>query len=278
MHQHTTQHPGNAAQRLRRLKALDAQRATTEWGEKEIGYELAQDPDSPDATCPRFAGVIEESGEEAVVLAKSEEELAFDMAGRLTSEIPISPVELVDLDTQQHRLAVSEATVRFAPVPADDPGADHEKRSDRKAMTNTPDKTQPSDQNDTATRVTGQELRDPDRTDHDDHEITFVWNLGEDPDGGVRQAVVRINHHKHARGGAFSATLLNQTEQKTLSATEQRMGEITDWTRIADEPVARYSNAQLERFADGALERVHSLYGQDSHEGRRVHGYFQVKS
>ncbi len=277
MHQHTTQHPGSAAQRLRRLKTLVAQRTSTEWGEKEIGHELAQDPDSPDATCPRFAGIIDESGEEALIIADTEEELAFDMAGRLTSEIPIRPIELGDLDTQQHRLAFCEATVRFAPVPVDHPGADHETRSERKAMTSTPEKTQPSDQNDTATQVT-RALRDPDRTDHDDHEITFVWSLGEDSDGGTRQAVVRINHHKHARGGAFSATLLNQTERKTPSVTEQCMGAITEWTRIADEPVARYSNTQLERFADGALERVRSLYGQDSHEGRRVRDHFQVKS
>ena len=116
MHQHTTDQTGSAAQRLRRLKALVAQRTSTEWGEKEIGHELAQDPDSPDATCPRFAGVIDESGDEAVILAATEDELACDMAGRLTSEIPIRPIELVDLDTQQHRLAFCEATVRFAPT------------------------------------------------------------------------------------------------------------------------------------------------------------------
>jgi len=141
-----------------------------------------------------------------------------------------------------------------------------------------PNPTAPQTEASEATQITGEQLRDPDRTDQDDREITFVWNLGEDPDGGTRQAVVRINHHKHARGGAFSAVLLNQTEQETSSVTEQRMGAITDWTRIADEPVARYSNAQLERFADGALERLRSVYGQDSHEGRLLRRYFQVKS
>lgn len=114
MHQHTTNQ--TAAQRLRRLKALVTERANTEWGREEIEDELAQDPDSPDATCPRFAGIIEESCENAVILADTQEELAFDMARRLTSEIPISPIELVDLDTQQHRLALCEATVRFAPT------------------------------------------------------------------------------------------------------------------------------------------------------------------
>ena len=44
MHQHTTNQ--TAAQRLRRLKALVAERANTEWGQKEIEDELAQDPDS----------------------------------------------------------------------------------------------------------------------------------------------------------------------------------------------------------------------------------------
>ena len=121
MHQHTANQDGNAAQRLRRLKALVVQRADTDWGQKDIEHELAQDPDSTNATCPRLAGIIEESGDQAVILADSEELLALDMAGRLASEIPVRPIELIDLDTQQHRLAFCEATVRFAPAAADPP-------------------------------------------------------------------------------------------------------------------------------------------------------------
>ncbi len=103
----------NHAGRLRHLKALVAQRADTDWGQEAVQLELGQDPDSPDARCPRFAGILEESGDRAVILAETEEELAEEMAARLTSEIPIRPIELVDLDTHQQRLAFCNATVRF---------------------------------------------------------------------------------------------------------------------------------------------------------------------
>ncbi len=117
----STPETGKAAQRLRRLHALVARRAHTDWGQSHIEDELAQDPDCADARCPRFAGIIEESGDEAVILAETEAQLAGDMAARLTAEIPIRPIELVDLDTQQHRPAFCEATVRFAPAPANEP-------------------------------------------------------------------------------------------------------------------------------------------------------------
>jgi hypothetical protein len=103
-------------QRLRRLHTLVASRASTDWGHSYIEDELAQDPESPDARCPRFAGIVEESGEEAVILADTETDLAGDMAALFTNEIPIRPIEMVDLDTDQHRAAICEATVRFAPA------------------------------------------------------------------------------------------------------------------------------------------------------------------
>lgn len=110
----------HAAQRLRRLKALVAKRTPSDWGQSHVAVELAQDPDSPSARCPRFAGIVEESGDEAVILADTEADLAYEMAARFTSDIPIRPIELIDLDTEQHRLAICEATVRFAqPAPAD---------------------------------------------------------------------------------------------------------------------------------------------------------------
>jgi hypothetical protein len=121
-------------------------------------------------------------------------------------------------------------------------------------------------------------LRDPDRTVPGDRETTFVWDLGEDPDGGTRQAVRKINHHKKSRGGEFSATLLNQTEEETEFGVEQRMGSVLDWKCITTEAVARYSSARLEQFAEGALERLGTVYGQDSDEARSVRGYFQVLS
>jgi hypothetical protein len=103
-------------QPLRRLHTLVASRAPTDWGHSYIEDELAQDPESPNARCPRFAGIVEESGDEAVILAETETELAGDMAALFTNEIPIRPIEMVDLDTDQHRAAICEATVRFAPA------------------------------------------------------------------------------------------------------------------------------------------------------------------
>lgn len=130
-----------------------------------------------------------------------------------------------------------------------------------------PDTTQ-----DTAT-IDG-ELAEPTRRSQEEREVRFVWDLGDDPEGGVRQVVLSIMYHKHQRGGAFSATILNQTEQDTGRGVEQRMGAITDWTRIASTPVARYSAAQLEQFAQEALDRLRVLYVQDDKEGRHARSYF----
>jgi hypothetical protein len=136
-----------------------------------------------------------------------------------------------------------------------------------------PDTTQsPDTTQDTA--VVGGELADPSRRSQEDREVRFVWDLGDDPEGGVRQVVLSIMHHKGQRGGAFSATILNQTEQQAEFGVEQRMGAITDWTRIASKPVARYSAAQLEQFAKEALDRLRVLYGQDDKEGRHARSYF----
>jgi hypothetical protein len=123
---HSAPETTNAAQRLQRLRSLVARRAQSEWGRSHVEDELAQTPDSPRARCPRFAGIIEESGDGAVILAETEEELALDMAERLTSEIPIRPIELVDLDTDDHRDAICEATVRFAQPPSYPPGLNAE--------------------------------------------------------------------------------------------------------------------------------------------------------
>ncbi|MGA2163342.1 MAG: hypothetical protein ABSH36_02605 [Solirubrobacteraceae bacterium] len=110
---------GSVRRRLRCLHELLARRAYTDWGRSYVEEDLARDPDAPGAWCPRFAGIVEESGDEAVLLAETEAQLAADMADLLNSEIPIRPVELVDLDTERHRAAVYEATVRFAPLSAD---------------------------------------------------------------------------------------------------------------------------------------------------------------
>jgi hypothetical protein len=116
-------------------------------------------------------------------------------------------------------------------------------------------------------------LRDPDRTDHGEREITFVWDLGEDPDGGVRQTVLSIMHHK-GRPGAFSATVLNRTERKTPVGTSLEMGSVLEWTRIASAQVARYSDARLQTFAIAAYSKLHDLYEQGDEQALR---YFRVE-
>jgi hypothetical protein len=103
-------------QRLRRLHALVAHHAATDWGRSYIVSQLAQDAESPGSCCPRFAGIIEESGDQAVIVADTQAQLASEMAGLLTSEIPIRPIGLVDLDTEQRQAAICDATVRFAPA------------------------------------------------------------------------------------------------------------------------------------------------------------------
>lgn len=118
----------------------------------------------------------------------------------------------------------------------------------------------------------GEKLRDPDRTDHDDREITFVWDLGEDLDGGARQVVLSIMHHK-GRGGAFSATVLNRTERKTTFGTEFEMGSVLEWTRIGS-VAARFSDTQLKTFAASALGKLQGLYEQGDEQAQR---YFRVQ-
>lgn len=117
------------------------------------------------------------------------------------------------------------------------------------------------------------DLRDPDRTLNGDREVRFVWDLGEDPDGGTRQAVLSILHHINYPGGSFIATLLNQTEE----GAERRMGAITDWTWLPAQPVSRYSKRRLDEFAAQTLDTLRARYRQDDSQGRLVRRHFEVQ-
>lgn len=99
--------------RLQRLRDLVARRARSDWGTSHIEETLAQDPHSPHARCPRYAGILEESGEESVILADTVRQLAREMGPFADAEIPILPVELIDLDTGEQRLACRTTTVTF---------------------------------------------------------------------------------------------------------------------------------------------------------------------
>jgi hypothetical protein len=136
-----------------------------------------------------------------------------------------------------------------------------------------PNTTQSLDTTEDTATIAG-ELPEPSRRKQEDREVRFLWDLGDDPDGGVRQVVLSIMHHKHQRAGVFSATILNQTEQHTEFGVQKRMGSITDWTRIAAKHAARYSDAQLEQFAQEALARLTVLYVQDDKEGQHARSYF----
>ena len=99
--------------RLERLREIVARRANDEWGRSHVKHLLDQVPGASNVTCPRYAGIVEESGDESVIVADSAAELALEMASLADCEIPIVPVELVDLDTTETQLAVRNTSVRF---------------------------------------------------------------------------------------------------------------------------------------------------------------------
>jgi hypothetical protein len=100
-------------ERLREL--LPALGADNEWGTSHIENIVAQDPHAPDARCPRYAGVLEESGDQLVILADTVEQLTYDMGALADAEIPLVSVELVDLDSGERCLACPNTTVTFLP-------------------------------------------------------------------------------------------------------------------------------------------------------------------
>jgi|ERR1039458_8027960 hypothetical protein len=99
--------------RLQRLRELIALQSDPDWAPSYVQEILDQDSDGPDPLCPRFAGLVEESGDCAIVVAETVEELAAEMAALVINEIPMSAIEMLDLDTQEHRQAYTEATVHF---------------------------------------------------------------------------------------------------------------------------------------------------------------------
>lgn len=117
-------------------------------------------------------------------------------------------------------------------------------------------------------------LRDPDREERGDREVTYVWDLGPDPDGGTRQTVLAVSHHRQSRGGAFSATILNRTQDGSVTS----MGDITTWLRIAAQATARYSKSGLDAFAASALRQLQDKYQGEDDESRLLQGYFQPQS
>lgn len=97
--------------RLERLRELTERHVNSDWGRSDVQEFLDQDPGAADLHCPRFAGLVKESGEGKLVVAETIAGLADEMAVRVANEIPMSAIEMIDLDTQEHREA--EVTVHF---------------------------------------------------------------------------------------------------------------------------------------------------------------------
>jgi hypothetical protein len=121
---------------------------------------------------------------------------------------------------------------------------------------------------------TDEALRDPDCEERGDREVIYVWDLGADTDGGTRQTVLAVSHHRQARGGVFSATILNRTQDGPVTS----MGDITTWLRIAAQPTARYSKRELDAFAASALCQLQDKYQGEDDESRLLRGYFEPQS
>jgi hypothetical protein len=103
-----------------------------------------------------------------------------------------------------------------------------------------------------------------------------VWDLGPDPDGGTRQAVLALSHHKGGAGqGHFVASLLNQTQDGPC----ENMGSPFDWAKISVFPAPRYSESKLAVFAELALAalRVKVAAGVAAGEETGMARYFQVQ-
>jgi hypothetical protein len=105
----------NARERLRRLNELIAAtpRIAEHWLESLIGDTLKQDPAGANASCPSYAGIISESSDHAITLGDSVKAVADELANGAASEIPITPIAMVDLDTGQRYPAELETGVSF---------------------------------------------------------------------------------------------------------------------------------------------------------------------
>ncbi len=116
--QHTPAEQWRNTRRLQRLKALVARRIPSAWGTGHIEKILAQDPCEPHTRCSRYAGILEESGDQTVILAETVEQLARDMGALADADFPLVPIELIDLDSCEQRLACRSTNVTFAPAVA----------------------------------------------------------------------------------------------------------------------------------------------------------------
>jgi hypothetical protein len=99
--------------RLERLQALAARWSTPWWDDDQVRALLRQDRGSADVECPRYAALVEESGDHLVIVGETIDALRDEMAGRAEAEIPIMPVKLIDLDSGEERVASWQATVWF---------------------------------------------------------------------------------------------------------------------------------------------------------------------
>ena len=110
-----------------------------------------------------------------------------------------------------------------------------------------------------------------DQTTRKPRRINYEWKLRHDADGKTHLAVLSIGHHTagvsmlsgRVHGNEFYASLQNET-------AEDRNGFVVRGFKLGDgvllyrEPVSRYSDKGLDRFAAAALARLEDLYGQSN--------------
>ncbi len=112
MHQDTPTPRGSCA-RLTRLRALVDDRAIDEYGCREIADLLTSPGRLVARPCPRYAGILLESGDPYVVVADTLDGLAGDIAGHVVGEVPLSPDTAIDLDTGDERDIHLDVRVAF---------------------------------------------------------------------------------------------------------------------------------------------------------------------
>lgn len=117
-------------------------------------------------------------------------------------------------------------------------------------------------------------LADPEHTVRRDRHIQYEWEISRDDEGKRRLAVLSILHHKGGarRPGYFAASLRNEDEETRPTLGPVRSFLVLSGLSVCREEVPRFSQKQMDRFAQTALARLGGLYRQHD---ERVAPYFR---
>jgi hypothetical protein len=108
------------ALRLTRLRELA--RNTDDGGLEEIKHLLEQEPDNPDVSCPRFAGIAENLGLRPIVIDDDPQTLSCRLCDLALDEVAHQPEAIIDLDTDTRHDAHRTIHLRFRPELPGAPG------------------------------------------------------------------------------------------------------------------------------------------------------------